>query len=468
MWFGTPRPRTVARTALGILCASAAFAADPPPGGPVAPSPAFMLRDIWPGPWGPSSPIDPGVGALGGTVFFSAADPDNGIEVWRTDGTRAGTRLVKDIYPGPWPSDPRLGPHVEGASAIYFIANDGLHSSQLWKTNGKPSGTRVVKDLSPGVWAHKVIGHVGTRLFFSTSEGVMVTDGTEAGTQPIARNVELCDSFNFALAPDAVYFVGSDGAIGCELWRTDGTAAGTRLVKDVDPSPGSVPFRIVNLMYSGGLVYFDACYEALCTLWRSDGSEEGTFDLDVTTNSFAGTPRVPFRDTLLLVRSTPEYGSELWRTDGSVAGTVLVKDVNPGPGGGIGSLDGASQGDAYVFFAIDAQHGREPWRTDGTAAGTYLLRDLQPGPSGYPWNNLLGVPGVGTFFMGNDGINGHELWLTDGYTAAGTRPITNFAASIGVISISPKIATDRFLLFIVGTPALGGEPWAYELGAIPQ
>ena len=466
MWFGTPRPRTIVCTALGVLCASAAFAADPPPGGPVAPSPAFMLRDIWPGPGGPSSPVDPGVGAVGRTVYFSAADPDNGIEVWRTDGTRAGTRLVRDVSPGPFPSDPRVSPHVEGTSVIYFVADDGIHGAQLWKTNGKPSGTRMVKDLSPGVWVHKVIGHVGPRLFFSTSEGVMATDGTEAGTHPVARDVELCDVFDFALAPDAVYFIGRQLPTGCELWRTDGTPAGTRLVKDIDPGPGTEPFRLAGLVYAGGLVYFDACVPGLCTFWRSDGTEGGTFDLGLTTTFIAGHPHEAFRDTLLLVRSTPEYGFELWRTDGSVAGTQLVKDINPGPGGSLLSLGGVSQGDVYVFFAIDDQHGREPWRTDGTAAGTYLLRDLQPGPSAYPWNNLLGVPGVGTFFMGNDGIHGHELWLTDGYTAAGTRPITNFPASIG--AIAPKIATDRYLLFFVGSTAFGGEPWAYELGGIPQ
>jgi ELWxxDGT repeat protein len=294
----------------------------------------------------------------------------------------------------------------------------------------------------------------------------MRTDGTEAGTQPIMRDVELCDSLDFALAPDAVYFKGGQPATGCELWRTDGTADGTRMVKEVQPGPGTTPFWLAGLVYAGGLVYFQGCDPVSCTLWRSDGTEEGTFDLGVTASSVPGTSCAPFRDMLLFVRNTPEYGPELWRTDGSVAGTRLVKDIHPGPNGSILSMNGVSQGDAYVFFAIDAQHGREPWRTDGTAAGTYLLRDIQPGPSAFPWNALLGVPGRGTFFMGNDGVHGNELWLTDGHTAAGTRPLTNLPANTG--GVWPQIVTDRYLLFFVSSPVYGGEPWAYELAAIPQ
>ena len=65
-------------------------------------------------------------------------------------------------------------------------------------------------------------------------------------------------------------------------------------------------------------------------------------------------------------------GYELWRTDGTQAGTAMVKDIMPGPGDGFGDMLAAIGGGRVVLTADDGVHGREPWISDGTAAGTRL------------------------------------------------------------------------------------------------
>ena len=83
-----------------------------------------------------------------GILYFSANDGKHGFELWRSDGTGRGTRMVKDINPG------RGGSDLTGITAvnriIYFTADDGVHGAELWRSDGTGRGTRMVKDISPG------------------------------------------------------------------------------------------------------------------------------------------------------------------------------------------------------------------------------------------------------------------------------------------------------------------------------
>lgn len=142
---------------------------------------------------------DPGPFAtIGDIAYFSAADPKHGRELWRTDGTRSGTRLVADIAPGTQSSlDGRSLAAVDGV--LYLVADDGRHGARLWRSDGTRAGTRMVTDLGPG----------GSVSWWDA---------------PVP-------------AGDHVYFTARDAEAGLELWRTDGTAEGTVMVKDVRPGP---------------------------------------------------------------------------------------------------------------------------------------------------------------------------------------------------------------------------------------
>src|SRR5262249_46314249 len=134
-------------------------------------------------------------------------------------------------------------------------------------------------------------------------------------------------------------FLADDGIHGREVWRSDGVRGTTVLVKDTVPGRGSP-------------VPFDPWFDAVTAL--------------------AG-------GRLYFAGSAPGSGQELWTSDGTPAGTRLVKDIWPGADGSWPTI-GASLDGILYFAAYDPDHGEELWRTDGTRSGTWLVKDLRPGP----------------------------------------------------------------------------------------
>lgn len=85
---------------------------------------------------------------VSGGLFFSSDDGSHGDELWRSDGTRRGTRLARDIAPGADGSGPGGLTNVNGT--LFFDADDGRHGDELWRSDGTARGTRLVSDIDPG------------------------------------------------------------------------------------------------------------------------------------------------------------------------------------------------------------------------------------------------------------------------------------------------------------------------------
>lgn len=381
-----------------------------------------MVLDIHPGK-SPSSPMN--LTAVGTTLFFIADDGVSGMELWKSDGTAAGTTLVKDILPGTelgfdWQTGkevmmPRSSfpdSLVAFQGRVYFNASDETHGSELWSSDGTAAGTRLVKDFadwpapgSPGETASSnatPLLVVGDSLMVTLSRGnpsgLWKTDGTDAGTVFVA-DVEP-DSGRSAMrgfvGESVLFSAFSDGQ--SEIWRTDGTAAGTSRVHR---------FNVVGEVWDAA-----------------------------TPQGFAAVGSVAY-----FVMNDIVHGSELWRTDGTDAGTWMVKDINTmtstvfgSPGetyaSGSGPADLTPVAGGLVFSADDGQNGRELWKTDGTTAGTVLLKDFLPGSMKNPWSAYDGkktVPRSGSpsgFTTLHDAVyllaGGNQLWKTDGTTAGTT------------------------------------------------
>jgi ELWxxDGT repeat protein len=342
---------------------------------------------------------------LGSAVFFPFDDGSTGKELWKVEGATGTPSLVKDICPGPCPSEPIL--FTSGNGLVYFAASDGVHGWEVWRSDGTADGTVMVRDFTPGPR-----GSVNFLL--------AATDGT-------------------------VFFDCIDSSHGRELCATDGTAAGTRLVADINPGPnGSLPTLLAT---AGGrllLVADDGVHGR--EPWISDGSEAGTrpvgdlnpgsapsldspyynpiFDSSVAPTIALGLPDGSF----VFGANDGVHGYEAWHTDGTAVGTALVTDIRPGSDGSSPSRFTAFAGKAF-FAAADGL-----WSTDGTTAGTALVKAVSAA--------ALSVVNGRLYFNGNG-----SLWTSDG-TADGTVEVSS--------AVSPNSIDGSGGSLLI----LRGDPWA--------
>ena len=220
-----------------------------------------------------------------------------------------------------------------------------------------------------------------------------------------------------------IYFWANDGTHGYELWKSDGTEIGTVMVKDINSGVGS--FGYSDIVLFGNTLFFSATNDPNRNdfqLWKSDGTETGTVMVkELDLKSADGGELTVAGNTLFFKAWDRSYvdtpgatdkGIELWKTDGTEAGTVMVKDIRSGSSGSYGySL--TSFGDVY-FVANDGTNGYELWKSDGTETGTVMVKDINAGSSGSYPSQLTVVDNV-LYFIADDGINGCKLWKSEGH-----------------------------------------------------
>ncbi|MDX2167392.1 MAG: hypothetical protein SF182_10025 [Deltaproteobacteria bacterium] len=502
---------------------------------------------------------------LGEVVLFSATDDVHGRELWRSDGTAAGTTLVADLDPGE-PDGLGSFPHAVADGVLYFGARRGV-----WRSDGTAEGTRRLADItarSVVVAGGRLLAFVqsnddltllevdrdtgtvqeravfplsdiapsptviGDTLYFAagTPQGIWrLAHGETAPTQLVQVQLRFRDSGNTDTQLIGVgaqlFFIAEDPATGAELWRSDGTPGGTRLVRDI--APGSTWGIHLNDYTEGYEPYFAAVGDVLfffandgvsgLQLWRSDGTADGTTRLtdfrqhsggadgtepaDDDSDLAGSTIRTALLDGRLYFTVRPSGQSlELWSTDGSAAGTVLVTALSDDwaaisgmvtiadrlliniwhePGPELIRSDGTAAGtarfaavDTYeltvsarglVFAGLDGA-GWEPWTSDGSSAGTRRVADIFRGAVGLAPRALTGF-GDQLAFTADDGAHGRELWRSDG-TAAGTRQVADLRPGSLGSEPSDLTASGRFLYFLADDATSGRALWRTDLNVV--
>jgi len=387
--------------------------------------------------------ITPGAGstsfsesiACNGKLIFTA-----GSQLWISDGTTSGTQLLKNFPVNANGSSVPAGFKVLN-NKVYFVVNDSLHGNELWASDGTASGTQMVIDINtgPGVGSIPVsyndyyLTVMNNKLFFAANDGVhgtelWVSDGTAANTQMIKDINTTPDSgsinspviLNAAIAAinNQVLFAANDGVHGTELWTTDGTDAGTVMVQDIvlgatGSSPQYfMPFNDKVIFSTTGGVYI------------SDGTSAGTFEIiDGLQN---------FLDYAMLNNNyyfcTASYyggGTFLWVSDGTQGGTQVIKD----------SIFNNSQipnEDIHhrqiyltafnnkLYFSGQVENPLPArstlWQSDGTPAGTSILKTFALASEPYVTQLL---PVGGNLYFKSFDTSKVNVWYFDGTDSNG-------------------------------------------------
>ncbi|HEX9669283.1 MAG TPA: ELWxxDGT repeat protein [Thermoanaerobaculia bacterium] len=446
----------------------------------------------------PSYPMMP----AGDQVFFLRKSYYDARQLWRTDGTEAGTGLVKDFQEAPGSSGPLAQLAFGGGLLVSAQTSDT--EAPLFHSDGTRAGTRVLSEEAG--WGSG-FRRVGDRVFFAAAEasivpglvnrsfaakGLWSTDGTEAGTSQVSDEV-------YAYRPLATFhrqlffsaglgIVGPFGGVDVELWKSDGTGRGTRNVKNINPYFFDTGFH--HICYGApsnpgpGVVLADRLFFAADDgrfgreLWRTDGTRAGTrlfFDVNPRRSpelppacsdgddgrrdtGLSSNPEelLRFHGGALFAADDGETGRELWWTDGIPAGTRRVEDLQPGPAGS--APHGLTRfGDAVFFFASATGNGEGLWRTDGTAAGTFLVHPLAVrGMPSWAWSPR--VVGDGLFFVVYNETTGPELWTSQG-DAPSTRLVVDLRPGPSGSYPQELVDAGGVLVFAATDGETGLEPW---------
>lgn len=357
-----------------------------------------LVKDILPGVQN-SSPSNFAI--YNGKLYFSASSTIDGAsigsELWESDGTEAGTKLVSDIVPGSSSSSP---------NALYTF-NNKLYFSGTMPINGtNTSGVLMSYDVTNGVQLVSSVAKfsanltkLGNTLYFKATNS-NVTPGTSrlfylnnAGEAVIADN--NLNVMNIGLGANKILanaqVTSAPNPLLTQLFGFDGTSTG--LVKNIYPTSSSYP------------QYFAYSPALGKTLFNANGGN----------------------------------GGEPWITDGTEAGTIILKDINVSSGTAGSNPNNFTEYNGKVYFTASdgLTSGSEPWVTDGTEQGTKMLKDIIPGTSGSFPEKFVVVKDK-MYFFATSSSNVKQIWETDG-TDAGTKMLTSIASGLNLVAYNDKL-----------------------------
>lgn len=393
-------------------------------------------------------------------------------------------QLLGEVVAGPPGGNPLQA--AAWREGVLFKAGPSVAERRLWHAG--PDGVRPVFDEPPfdetTVGFDGPLPRPGGEGFWLTAErpgtpgvrSLWLSDGTDAGTQELAsadagssyEGLELLAEVDGTLYFTALGQPGDDGPAAA-LWATDGTPAGTREVAEL---PGDAMYTELAAVSGDRLFFTTHGYEEYdqgeVALWATDGTPAGTRVLRTTQFYDGGMDAWQTAGGLLFFRSGDRgRGEELWRSDGTEAGTGRVADLRPGRKGSVPATL-MDVGGTLVLQTTSPRN--ELWRTDGTRKGTQRIRKLPGRTSNHNGLQAVSHDGLGFFMVQRNGAQRgkvNDLWRTDG-TKAGTKRLTSFDdADIhkgegGVERGSPFVVAGGRVWFTARKAGLGVELWSSD------
>lgn len=428
------------------------------------------VADLWPG---LASGMNHGLFAAplpGGRLVFAGTDGVHGFEPWVSDGTSSGTQLLADIHPGAGDSQ-LTSEGVSFGGEVFFLADSPTTGRELWRTDGTSQGTQLAVELAPGPesgFAGAGLVPAATQLFVHRATVLSKIGGTFEfelfagdGTQSGGALVKTFAASQGGFAATAVLgdslFFEIRSGADRGWWVSDGTSAGTLRIAQ-DPGPWAVA--------AGGQVYLATEVSSVppsLQLLVSNGTAAGTLPADafeLSTGSLGGgPPAAALGGGLIYAAKTPGFGVEPAFTAGAAGTGFLLADLAAGAESS-NPENFVVQGGLGYFTAETSGLGREPYVTDGVSA--QLLADLGPGGATALSQTLGFAPcSQGVLFSAEQAPFGSELYLSE---PSGSGLLADLNPDFQNAGAFPDrmVRLGNLLIFRADDGIHGEEPWVSD------
>jgi len=294
--------------------------------------------------------------AVGDKVFFTAITSNEGFEPFVAETSEASAKLLKDIFPG-FSSSIRMPFFVSYNGIFYFDAENEEHGIELWRSDGTVSGTYMLKDIYQGAYS-----------------GIY------------SENINTCDddysnAKSYVIYNGLLYFAAYDED-DASIWRTDGTENGTVKVITL-PSNRNYHANPTIMDVANGRFFFstntDNSYLGNHSLWSSDGTQQGTIQLDYIATGSDQFKKTAVVNDVFYYTVFEDLKPVLKKSDGTAAGTVTVRE-NFTEYNMFTELTPCGD---HLYFSVgnDLNPAKELWRTDGTVEGTVIVDQISANDS---------------------------------------------------------------------------------------
>lgn len=388
---------------------------------------------------------------LNNKFYFIASGLHSGYKLWKTDGTVKGTIVVKDL-----PTLP----------TVIFTLDNHLYfklygQNKLWKSDGTAQNTIISVDL-PVAKLDSLVGFE-KQFWVSNHKAFFWGDTPQYGAEPyftdgnttaeLVKDVNLGNNSSHPLSTSlkingVLYFIPYNGIRYNELWKTDGTAEGTVLIKEIPQFiTSSIYTYISNMTEMNGILYFITNDGYIKNqLWRSDGTTEGTYMVKDINFSYvvSSTPSniAVLNGFLYFSAYDGTSNSDIWKSDGTTVGTIKFKQ----------SASNIFATKNRLYFSSFGKRGQQVvWTSDGTIDETHPLRDLDFNITGLRVFNPICFTNIDdkVYFFSSYQTSTYSfineaLFVSDG-TENGTQIVKSFGRTQGADSLGLTTSNSLFL-----------------------
>lgn len=326
--------------------------------------------------------------------YFTLKTATGSSFVYVSDGTNSGTDL-KGIFPEVFNFH-----FYPSTNDLYFLERTSVGIVNLRKLELSTGNTPLIGNFGSALLVDQVVA-VGSNYYYTPASvsgtSLYVSDGTLSGTSFLTNGYALYNVLNIGNGNDTWFFK-KDNSGMVQLWKTNGIPSGTSMVKQL-----GIYGTLLTSTVTNNKLYFILTNGAINShLWVTDGSSNGTINLHSYNSPYYFHHFTGFQEAFFYELSS-SGNLELWKSNGSVTGTVLVKNL--------GTLDNIDEmffynNRYYIIFSTTGTN-EELWSSDGTNAGTTLIQSFFEPSYMHSFPSLNDL-----YFFNAANTQNFELWKT--------------------------------------------------------